>query len=307
MKAKTDRETSRRRIVGFQVLEDECIWMKAGVVNFRKCDQAYDCSRCAFDRAMRRAMGVGDQPETERIAPSWAQHLRENHNAASRPCRHALTGRVQAPKICVLDYECHHCAYDQMLDEIDLQRLADPPDYARVSGYRMARDCYYHKGHSWVRFEHGGLARVGFDDFAVRLFGAFGSIEMPALGSPLTQHRVGWTFSRESRWAAMLAPVSGTVVALNHGVNEHPEIVNEDPYHAGWLCILEPAQPKTGLKGLYFGDAGRRWLESEVAALMKMIGPQYEGLAAAAGEPVKDVFGTIPGLDWRLLVKTFLR
>ena len=48
-------------------------------------------------------------------------------------------------------------------------------------------------------------------------------------------------------------------------------------------------------------------MESEVATLMRMVGAEYEGLAAAAGKPISDVFGQIPGLDWRLLVKAFLR
>ena len=47
MKPKTKNKT---RIKGFQVLENECIWMKAGVINFKTCDQAYDCNDCAFDK-----------------------------------------------------------------------------------------------------------------------------------------------------------------------------------------------------------------------------------------------------------------
>ena len=38
-----------RRIEGFEVLENECIWMKAGVINYRLCDHAYDCNNCPFD------------------------------------------------------------------------------------------------------------------------------------------------------------------------------------------------------------------------------------------------------------------
>lgn len=49
-------KTKKNRVMGFQVLENECIWMKAGVVNFRTCDNAYDCNNCMFDKAMQRAM-----------------------------------------------------------------------------------------------------------------------------------------------------------------------------------------------------------------------------------------------------------
>ena len=39
-----DQKGKKKRVMGFQVVEDECIWMKAGIVNFRLCDNAYNCS-----------------------------------------------------------------------------------------------------------------------------------------------------------------------------------------------------------------------------------------------------------------------
>ena len=52
----TKGKTSKKnRINVYQVTEDECIWMKAGVVNFRLCDSGYDCNNCAFDKAMEKA------------------------------------------------------------------------------------------------------------------------------------------------------------------------------------------------------------------------------------------------------------
>ena len=136
-----------------------------------------------------------------------------------------------------MNYECYHCAYDQMLDDLDLDQYTVAPSYRLASGYRVADGYYYHMGHSWVRFEHGGRGRVGFDDFHSRLFGYLPSIELPPLGASLKQSQVGWTFGRNDRVAAMLSPVSGTVLAVNHKAREHPEITNEDPYHEGWLFI----------------------------------------------------------------------
>lgn len=52
---------------------------------------------------------------TER--PEWVEHLKARYSGSSRPCRHAVTGNVSVPKICALNYECFHCAFDQMLDE----------------------------------------------------------------------------------------------------------------------------------------------------------------------------------------------
>jgi len=148
----SEKIMKKKRVVGFQVLENECIWMKAGVVNFRICDCAYDCNICAFDKGMRRAMGLKKSSGAENESPAWVEYLKQKYHGSSRPCRHALTGRINAPKICTLNYECYHCSFDQMLDEGDLVQLSDTPGYKLASGYKIADGYYYHMGHSWVRW-----------------------------------------------------------------------------------------------------------------------------------------------------------
>lgn len=306
MKPQSKRKT-RPRIQGFQVVENECIWMKAGVINFRLCDSAYDCNHCAFDKGMRRAMGITDKEPTESVAPDWVRHLQKKYRGAALPCRHSLTGRVDAPKICTLNYECYHCAYDQMLDDIDINEPAGRPQIILAGGYRMAEDYYYHLGHGWARFEHGGRLRVGLDDFAVSLFGAFQGLELPPLGAAVLQNEVGWTFRRNGNEAAVLSPVSGRVLAVNQKAVAHPEIAHEDPYHHGWLFMVEPDFPTRNLKRLYYGEQSRKWMEREGQQLMALMGPEYERLAATGARPLRDVVGNVPELEWDNLARVFLR
>jgi glycine cleavage system H lipoate-binding protein len=301
------RSKKKMKVKGFQVLEEECIWMKAGVVNFRQCDNDFDCNSCPFDKGMRKAMNINDALETEAVAPRWVTYLKNSYQGHSRPCRHALTGRIDAPKICTQNYECYHCPFDQMLDDMDLVEDTGAPNYTLASGYRLADGYYYHMGHSWARFEHGGRARVGFDDFMVKTFGTARSLTLPPLGENLKQNQVGWLFERNQHKAAVLSPVSGTVLAVNHKAREHPEITHEDPYLEGWLFIIEPDMPKRNLKGLYFGIESFNWMEQEANRLMQLLGPEYERLAATGGEPVGDVLKSFPEIGWDLLVKAFLR
>jgi glycine cleavage system H lipoate-binding protein len=300
------RASIQKRIVGFQVLEDECIWMKAGVVNYRICDNTFDCNTCGFDKAMRKAMDISDGMDTQKVAPRWVEHLMKRYDGANRPCRHALTGRIEAPKICTLNYECYHCTFDQMLDDWDLLEDLSKPYCKLVSGFKMADGYYYHMGHSWVRFEHGGRVRVGFDDFLNRLFGYMTAIELPPIGANLIQNKVGWVFSRQQHQAAMLSPVTGTVLAVNHRVREHPDIPHEDPYQNGWLFILEPNMPKRNLKRLYFGEEGFRWMEQENRKLLSLMGPEYESMAATGAGLVEDIYGAIEEIGWDSLVEDFL-
>jgi glycine cleavage system H lipoate-binding protein len=306
MKGKANKNGTKKRIIGFQVVENECIWMKAGVVNFRVCDNAYDCNSCPFDKGIRRAMGLGNDFNTLKQAPEWVEYLKKRYRGTSRPCRHALTGRIDAPKICTLNYECYHCPFDQMLDETDLMRQVAAPRYTSASGYQMADGYYYHLGHSWARFEHGGRVRVGFDDFLVKVFGPLQSMILPELGASLEQNQVGWIVGRGQHRAGVLAPVTGTVLALNHKAREHPEITHEDPYHEGWLFILEPDLPKKNLRGLFYGDESVKWMELEGRKLLSLLGPEYENLAATGGKLTGDVFGTFPQIGWQVLTTKFL-
>ena len=307
---KTNRETKKkknpRRVIGFQVVENECIWMKAGVVNLRTCDNAYDCNSCPFDRGIRRAMGLDSEFESLKHAPEWVEYLKKRYRATARPCRHALTGRIDAPKFCTMNYECYHCPFDQMLDEADLVRDTGAPHCKLASGYQLAEGYYYHMGHCWARFEHGGHVRVGFDDFLVKLFGPIPTLTLPALGETLVQNQVGWAFGKEDHTAGVLAPVTGAVLAVNTSVREHPEITHQDPYHTGWLFIVEPDMPKKNLRGLFFGSESFKWMEMESRKLLKLMGPEYEELAATGGKLVGDVFGTFPHIGWDVLTKEFL-
>ncbi len=133
---KSEEKINEKRVVrGFVVRGDECIWMTAGVIHFRKCDHDFDCSSCPFDQAMQKTTAaIGDQHRTRR-ALKWAEKLKERHPGTSRPCLHTLTGRIDAPKICTMGYECYHCPFDQSLDQEDLDQ-----------DMSVLPACYHHTG-----------------------------------------------------------------------------------------------------------------------------------------------------------------
>lgn len=302
------RSTKHKNIVkGFQVVENECIWMKADIVNFKLCDNVYDCRTCPFDKAMQKKMKANRQLVYQGDGTELAKILKTIYRWYPRPCRHVLTGRVDEPKACILDYECYHCDYDQMLDEQDLNGLSKKPAFSLASGYCLADGYYYHTGHTWARFGHGGRVTIGFDDFMVKLFGTPSKISIPPIGTTLKKDHAELTFSRANKKATAVSPVTGAVLAVNSKAQEHPEIIHEDPYHEGWLCVLDPDMPKRNHKGLLFGKESLKWTDRESQRLLRLIGPEYQDLAATGGEPVEDVYRSFPEIGWELLVNEFLR
>ena len=89
--------------------EKQCVWMKTGIVDFKTCENAFDCPSCAFDKEISRVLS-----QEKTALTGWREVMRQPH--LHKECRHMLTGRVLF-KLCSHNYHCHDCAYDQQLYE----------------------------------------------------------------------------------------------------------------------------------------------------------------------------------------------
>ena len=97
----------------------------------------------------------------------------------------------------------------------------------------------YAKSHEWLKLEADGTATIGISDYAQNSLGDITYVQLPALGS---QMDAGASFGVvESVKAAsdVYVPVAGTVLAINSTLDTTPEVVNQDPYVAGWLIKLK--------------------------------------------------------------------
>ena len=303
---KTKVEQRGQGVQVFSMTENQCIWMKAGVVNFKICENAFDCTSCAFDKGMSRK---SVQKPTALV--SWKEAMHQPH--LHKECRHMLTGRVIF-KLCSHNYECKDCAYDQLLCEYD-QLLCEEDLSAhsaaqvnKVAGFMVADGYYYHKGHSWARIEHGGFVRLGVDDFAWRLLGGPTDFSLPKIGTKLKQSETGWSIKREGNTAEVLSPMSGIVMTTNQDALRHPNLSKKDPYGKGWLVVIDPISGlKKKTKSLLFDQKAVSWLNAEVRKLEEMVMNVYGvPLAATGGEIVDDIFGNLHDLKWEDLVHNFL-
>lgn len=96
-------------------------------------------------------------------------------------------------------------------------------------------------------------------------------------------------------------------MAVNREILDKPSLPHHDPYRAGWLFLMEPTKLKKNLEGLAFGEQGHAWLHREYQTLQQMIMGEHGTLAATGAPPVDDIFGAVPEIGWKTLVKTFLK
>lgn len=101
-------------------------------------------------------------------------------------------------------------------------------------------DLRYSKDHEWARVEAGRI-RVGITHYAQDALGDIVYVGLPAVGTAVgASDAVGEVESTKSV-SEIYAPVSGSVVAVNEAVLASPELLNQDPYGAGWLFEVEVA------------------------------------------------------------------
>jgi len=125
-----------------------CLWMQAGVVNFKNCNNFYDCTTCKYDQGMKKQVEKGKQI-------SWQDAMRRKPSL-ERICRHSLTRRIEK-RACAYDYECPKCDFDQFFEDVwTTKTMTWPSEVEDIRGFSVPMGYYFHNGHTWARIESGG-------------------------------------------------------------------------------------------------------------------------------------------------------
>ncbi|MGL5828978.1 MAG: glycine cleavage system protein GcvH, partial [Angustibacter sp.] len=101
--------------------------------------------------------------------------------------------------------------------------------------------------HEWVRTLPDGELQVGITAFAQRALGDVVFVTLPELGAPLAVGDVCGEVESTKSVSDLFCPASGTVMSVNADLQDHPELINTDPYGLGWLFQLQAASPPMGL------------------------------------------------------------
>lgn len=106
-------------------------------------------------------------------------------------------------------------------------------------------DLRYTAEHEWVRSpgEAEGSVRVGITHYAQEQLGDIVYVQLPEVGDELTAGEPCGELESTKSVSDLYAPLAGRVVARNDELDAAPEQVNSDPYGAGWMIEIAPADP----------------------------------------------------------------
>jgi glycine cleavage system H protein len=103
-------------------------------------------------------------------------------------------------------------------------------------------DLRYTKDHDWIKIE-GNIATIGITDFAQGELGDIVYLDINTVGKSLAAEAVFGTVEAVKTVSDLFLPIAGTIAEVNPALTANPELVNTDPYGAGWMVKVAVANP----------------------------------------------------------------
>lgn len=104
--------------------------------------------------------------------------------------------------------------------------------------YKIISGLLYTKNHEWTRREENN-AVIGLCDYAQDKLGEIVFVELPDVGAEVEAGKGAAVIESVKAVADLYAPMDGTVLEVNEDLLDQPEIINADPYGAGWVFKIE--------------------------------------------------------------------
>ncbi len=184
-----------------------------------------------------------------------------------------------------------------------LAAVAQQRDF--VEGFHTPGNISYHPGHGWLACDRTNVMRVGISEFAAALAGKLEKIELPKRGQWLRQGQKFLTLFRNGESVEMVSPVEGEVIEVNAEVGNHPALLRQDPYGAGWLVSVHVLDEESVTRNLVPKSLMGQWMRDAVERLYARQ-PEFAGaFAADGGRPADDLLAEVPGANWKQTAAEF--
>jgi glycine cleavage system H protein len=115
--------------------------------------------------------------------------------------------------------------------------------------YQVPEGLYYTREHEWLKVENE-KCRIGITDYAQKTLHEVVYVDLPSIRKVLTQNASFGTVESVKAVSEMYSPISGEIVERNEKLVNSPELVNQEPYGAGWIVVVKPSRLNDELKVL---------------------------------------------------------
>jgi glycine cleavage system H lipoate-binding protein len=214
--------------------EPPCVWVLAGVLNYRLCDRSFECEGCELFHALAGGTHAG-RPEAPGPAPG------PGAASSGTPAESVSWTEEQ-----VTSHLCHV-----------------------LGDYQLHLDRHYRPPHFWLLDEGDGEVRVGLASHVLRILSPIDEIITPGIGLHLKRNQpCGW-ITRNGMAISLSMPISGMVSEVNDVPLAHDEAMpdSDDP----WLFRVESSEPLSEVEGLVRGEEMLLWYLDSIRMLKRYL------------------------------------
>jgi len=129
----------------------------------------------------------------------------------------------------------------------------------KVDDFEIPEGLCYTKEHEWMKIQNG-KCQVGVTDYAQKTLHEVVYVDLPDVGKAVTQNATLGTVESVKAVSELYSPVSGEVVERNDKLVNSPELVNQDPYGAGWILVIIPSRLDDEVKVLLEAEGYAKFL-----------------------------------------------
>jgi glycine cleavage system H lipoate-binding protein len=192
--------------------ESHCVWMDAGLVNYKLCNCRFECDSCPFDKVMR------EQHQTfAEQAAMQSEYVSSDHRIINQ----------------------------EKGDGMELiERFLAP-----LKSFSFPEDRIYFSNHTWMKSIGNGMFRMGIDQFVAQLIYPITGVATVHTPSHMGRGEPYAWLIRDSSTYAVHNNEKGIASQINSKLMDHPSLVTNDPYGEGWIMglscsVMSPANLK---------------------------------------------------------------
>lgn len=129
---------------------------------------------------------------------------------------------------------------------------------------KIHQGLFYCKNHTWAFLEKSGIAKIGVDDFLLKIVGDVRINPMRIPGDKFEKGELLLELIQNGKRLVIKSPLSGEVILLNYSVVENPALLHQDPYEKGWIYKIKPSDWKSENRSFYLGEETLNWITGEL-------------------------------------------
>ncbi len=185
--------------------------------------------------------------------------------------------------------------------------------FLTAGSLRIPQGLFFSKLHAWTHLEKSGLAKVGPDDFLMKVTGEVKVLNLRKQGEHVSKGELMATISQNDKMLHLYSPISGRIMESNDNLIKDPAMLNEDPYMKGWLYKIKPENWVQETQTYYLAEGASHWAEQELVRLKDFLAAAGNGSTCLStvvlqdgGELCAEPLAGLPGEIWQAFQEDFL-